>query len=324
MTAERRVRVALIGAGNMANNVHYPSLAEFPDVEMVGLCDLVEEKLHATADKFAIEKRYSDYRLMLEETQPEAVYILMPPNQLYDIAVDCLEAGLHLFLEKPPGITTHQIIWLAKWAEKNGVQGMVGFNRRYIPLMRHCRDLVVAHGGPIHQAVATFYKWMDEEMHPYYRGAVDILTSDCVHAVDTLRFLGGEVDRLASSVKTLGQNYDMAFNALLEFENGATGILMGNWRTGGRMHQFEMHARGISAFVNPDFEAKINRDGALFVETIDSKEFAGSDQNYKYYGFWNQARHFIDCVKAGTEPETSFPDAIKTMELVDRIYASRI
>lgn len=324
MSPTGKVKVALIGAGGMANNVHYPSLVEFDDVELVGLCDLVEEKCNATADKFGIARRYLDYRQMLDELEAEAVYILMPPHQLYDLVIDCLERKLHVFIEKPPGITTHQITWMTKWAEKNGVLGMVGFNRRYIPLLRLCRDKVLAYGGPMHQAVATFYKWMDEPMHPYYRGAIDILTSDCIHAVDTLRFLGGDVARVVGSVKSLGQNYDVAFNALMEFESGGTGILLGNWRTGGRIHQFEMHSRAISAFVNPDYEAVIHQDGNLFTERLDSKEVAGSDQLHKYYGFWHQSRHFIDCVKSGVEPETSFQSAIKTMELVDRIYQNQL
>ena len=42
---KEKIRLALIGAGGMANSVHYPSLAEFPDVEMTGICDLMEKKL---------------------------------------------------------------------------------------------------------------------------------------------------------------------------------------------------------------------------------------------------------------------------------------
>lgn len=321
MTTDRKVKLALIGAGAMANSVHYPSLREFDDVEIVGLCDLMEDKLHATADKFGIEKRYTDYRQMLEENDPEAIYILMPPHHLFDLTVDCLERGLHVFIEKPPAITTHQITWLAKWAEKNEVIGMVGFNRRYIPLLRLCKGKVIEYGGQIHQAVSTFYKWSDSEMHPYYNGAIDILHCDAVHAVDTLRFMGGDVTRVVGSVKNLGMNYDVAFNALMEFESGGTGVLLTNWRAGGRLHQFEMHGKAISAFVNPDFEAVIHREGELFVERLDSKEVAGSEENFKYYGFYGESRHFIDCVKSGTEPESSFQDAIKTMELVDRIFA---
>lgn len=107
----------------MPNQVHYPSLAAFDDVEMVGLCDLIESKLNETADRFGSKKRYTDHRQMLEETQPQAIYILMPPHHLYDVVIDCLERGLHVFIEKPPGVTTHQVRWMAEFAEKNGVMG---------------------------------------------------------------------------------------------------------------------------------------------------------------------------------------------------------
>ena len=77
---KEKIRLALIGAGGMANSVHYPSLLEFPDVEMAGISDLMEEKLKATADKFHIEKTFTDYKKMLDEIEPDAVYILMLPH----------------------------------------------------------------------------------------------------------------------------------------------------------------------------------------------------------------------------------------------------
>ncbi|MBM3500697.1 MAG: Gfo/Idh/MocA family oxidoreductase, partial [Armatimonadetes bacterium] len=183
-----KVRVALIGAGGMANGVHYPSLATFEDVELVGLCDLVEDKLNATADRFGIEKRYTDYRKMLEETAPQAVYLLMPPHHLFDLAIHALEAKLHLFIEKPPGVTTEQTQQMALAAERAGVVAMVGFNRRYIPLLTQCRDMVTERGDMLH-CVATFYK--HHFAGAYYKGAIDILRCDCIHAVDTLRWMAG-------------------------------------------------------------------------------------------------------------------------------------
>jgi predicted dehydrogenase len=52
-----------------------------------------------------------------------------------------------------------------------------------------------------------------------------------------------------------------------------------------------------------------------------TQELAGSTQRADYYGFFPQDRHFIDCIKAGTEPVASFRDAVKTMKLIDRIRA---
>ncbi|MGD9519736.1 MAG: Gfo/Idh/MocA family protein [Armatimonadota bacterium] len=315
-----KVRVALIGAGGMANSVHYPSLAEFDDVELVGLCDLVEDKLQATADKFGIERRYTDYRKMVEETGPQAVYVLMPPHQLFDIVVWLLKRKLHVFIEKPPGVSREQTRQMAHWAEEMGCLTMVAFNRRFIPVLRYCRDKVRKEGGYIHQCVATFYK--DHRTGgPYYDGAVDILTSDAIHAVDALRFMAGvEPVKVASSVRALGRHFETSFNVLIEFENGCVGVLLSNWMTGGRVHTFEMHGFGISAFCDADTQAFFHKDNELNVEVISATDAAGSEARHKSYGFFGENRHFIDCIKANQEPETCFTDAVKTMDLVEAIY----
>ncbi len=319
-----KIKIALVGAGMMANRVHYPSLVEFEDVELVGLCDIVEEKLHQTADKFGIERRFTDYKRMIEETDPQAIYVLMPPYQLFDIVVHSLDCKLHVFIEKPPAVTLDQIRQLAHRAEDNLCLTMVGFNRRFIPLLRKCRDMVFEHAGSPHQVVSTFYKWHDPP-RPYYNGAVDILTSDAIHAVDAMRWMAAaEVKDLAAVVRNHGQRLALSWNALCHFENDCVGVVLANWRTGARTHQFEMHADGISVFCNPDYDAIIHRDGAERVEVITTQEAAGSDQNYKYYGFWGENRHFVDSIKNHQEPETCFSDAVKTMELVDRILHSSL
>lgn len=313
-----KVKVALIGAGGMANAVHYPSLALFDDVEMVGLCDLVPDRLKATAEKFRIKRTFGDYRKMLEATAPDAVYVLMPPHHLFDIAIHALSCGLHLFIEKPPGVTAEQTRQMANCAEAHGCVAMVGFNRRYIPLMRKCRDMVREHGGPIIQAMSSFYKW--HTAGPYYQGATDVLTCDAVHAVDALRFIGGDVSKVASDVSCQGMSFATRFNALVQFESGGAGVLMANWRVGGRVHQFEMHAEGISAYVNPNTYADILVEGADKAKRITAIRAAGSDEDRVYYGFEGENRAFIDAVKTGQEPESAMCDAVKTMELVNRIY----
>lgn len=320
--ADKKVRLALIGAGGMANGVHYPSLAEMEDVEMAALCDVVEDKLNATADKFGIEKRYTDYRKMIDEVAPDAVYVLMPPHHLFDIVVHVLNQKLHCYIEKPPGVMSEQTRQMANLAEEQGVIGMCAFNRRYMPIMRLCKEKVQA-SGAINQVVSTFYKQHDAG--PYYNGAIDILSCDAVHAVDALRFMGGDVVDCVSSVRNLGKKFDTSFTALVEFESGAIGVLMANWQTGGRVHTFEMHSHGASAFINPDDKAILNLNNELSAEIITTQEAAGGrTENYHYYGFFGENRHFIDCVKSGKQPETSFADAVKTMELVDLIYASSI
>ncbi len=76
------VKIAMVGAGGMANNVHYPSLASFDDVVFAGICDLDEARMNTTADKFGIEHRFTDYRLMVEEVAPDGIYVIGQPHYM--------------------------------------------------------------------------------------------------------------------------------------------------------------------------------------------------------------------------------------------------
>jgi predicted dehydrogenase len=320
----KKIRVALVGAGSMANTYHYPSLSDFTDVELVGICDLVEEKLKVTADRFGIEGRFASYQEMVESTSPDAVYILMPPHHLLDIVMYCLARKMHVFIEKPPGVSTYQARAMALAAEENGCLTMVGFDRRFMPVVQQAKK-IVEERGPVSRCIATFYKnAVNEGM--YYGGAVDILYCDAVHAVDMLRFMaGGEVVKVVSSIRSLYKPYPNSWQALVEFDTGCIGVLLTDWTSGGRVHTFEMHGKGISAFLDWDNPGRIladdNKD-PVWIRT--PAEAAGDESPGKMYGFYQENRYFIDCLQEGKQPITNFADAVKTMELVDHIYKNAI
>lgn len=317
-----KIKVGMIGAGGLANAVHYPSLADFDDVEISAISDLDDGRLKNTAEKYKVERTYKDYKKMIQEVDLDAVYVIMPPYHLFDIVIHCLRNKRNVFIEKPPGVTAEQTRNMALTAEKNGCLTMTGFNRRFIPIMVEAKR-IVKERGEILQCVATFYK-NSIGAGPYYDGAIDILTCDAIHAVDSLRWMGGEVKSVASDVRSIYAEYDNSFNALLKYENGATGVLLTNWVVGKRVHTFEMHAKGISAFVNGDDSAFIYSDNKEEPLVLNAKEFAGSSESYKYYGFYGESRHFIDCIVQNKMPDTNFADAFKTMELVNRIYRGQI
>jgi len=323
----KKVSLALIGAGGMANAMHYPSVTSFDDVEIVGLCDIDAGKLKTTSERFGIKNTFSDYREMLDKTKPDAVYALMPPYMLFDIAMDILERGHNLFIEKPPAVTVEQTQALAKSAKDKGLITSVGFQRRYHPTVRKSADMV-AEKGKIHQVVSCFYKCLPPaETHPYYRGAIDILRCDAIHALDALRFYAGlpEVKKVVSEVRTLDCWYPVSFNAMIYFDNDVIGILQANWRTGKRIFKFEFHGLDASAYVDIDKTATVYYDGnedPVFDVTVN--EYAESEEPYIVQGFYAENRAFIDAVKSGKELHNNLADAVKTMQLADMIYQNTI
>lgn len=319
-TRSRRVRVAMIGAGSMANHVHYPSLASFPDVEIAAVCDLNPERLHATADKYGIAARYADYREMIEAVAPDAVYAIGPPHHMYDIWLWCLQQGLNLYIEKPMGLTLHQAQMLAHLAEKNQCITQVSFQRRTCPMICMLRDECLMR-GPITHAVCEFYKCAPEAM----LGAVDHMHDDCVHALDTVRWMcGGELKELHSVTRRVGTPDLNFLSALIEFDNGATGLMVNSWTSGRRVFRVQMHAPGICAEGEHEGAGHLYADGDYAGQTFDTRQVAGSDEFHVYAGFAGKNREFIDCLKARKLPGSHFGDAVKTMELAERILAQSL
>lgn len=317
----RPVRVAMIGAGRMANSVHYPSLAAFDDVEIAAICDLAEAPLKATADRYGVERRYSDYRKMIAEVAPDGVYVIGQPHLMYDIWMWCLREGQNLYIEKPMGLTWHQAQMLTHLAEAKGLITQVSHQRRSSPMLVALREECLKR-GPIVHAVCEFYKHGPSPMI----GARDHMMDDSTHAIDTVRYMcGGEVVGIESECKRIGTPDINWIGATLHFDSGATGFLVNSWCSGRRIFRVQMHAPGI--YTDAELEGK----GYLYADNnyqgveYDARTIAGGTQTFEFGGFKSKNREFINSLKTGQEQTTSpFRDCVKTMEVAEKILAAAL
>jgi virulence factor len=317
MAGQGKLRIAMIGAGGMANTVHYPSLASFDDVEIAGICDLDEGRRNATADRYSVEKRYADYGRMIDELAPDAVYAIGQPHLMYDVWTGCLERGRNLYIEKPMGLTIHQARSLAHLAEKHYCITQVSFQRRTCPMVVKLREACLAR-GPIVHAVCEFYKCAPEPM----LGARDHMMDDGVHAIDTLRWMcGGEVTGVRAVTHRVGVPDANLFAVVLSFDSGATGIMLNSWTSGRRVFRVQMHAPGICAEAEHEGKGRLFADGDTAGVEYETREVAGSDELYVFGGFAAKSREFLDCLRTGALPGSHFGDAVKTMEVAERVLA---
>lgn len=326
------VRVALIGAGMMATRHHYPSLASFPDVELVAISDLIEEKARDAALTFGIPAGavFTDAERMIDTHQPDAVYVLMPPQVLFAPAHFALTRGCHVFIEKPLALTMTQAESLAYTAGEHHRLTSVGFQRRHVPAITTLRS-AIEERGPIHTANITFIKSTADFTKPagYYDGAIDPLTSDGIHAIDTMRWLcGGEVEEVHAFNRKRFIPGPVAndHTIMASFSSGAVGTVHFSLVTGRRIFRAEIHGQNITATIDPDAESSLVADDGEAI-TRSSADFARDvvppgtaiDHNHAL-GFWHENRHFIDCLIAGKQPSANFHDAVKTMRLADEIF----
>ncbi|MFB3891428.1 MAG: Gfo/Idh/MocA family protein [Phycisphaerae bacterium] len=316
----KKVRLAMVGCGDQANYVHYPSFASFEDVELAAVCDLLDDRLTATADKYHIEKRYKDYQKMVEDVDPDAVCVIGQPDVMYPLWRWCLEHKLNLFIEKPMGITIHQARNLAYLAAKHGCITQVGFQRRNCPILVRLRDECVKR-GPVTHALVRFYK---RNIVPHL-DARDHMMDDGVHSIDTLRWLcGGEVVHLESCCRRVGVPDINFISATMHFSTGATGFMINSWSSGRRIFDVEVHSPNVCAEVELEGKGYLYADGDTKGVEFDTRQVAGSDKIWAYGGFAFKDREFIDCLKAGKQPSSHFADAVKTMEIADKILAQAI
>jgi predicted dehydrogenase len=195
---------------------------------------------------------------------------------------------------------------------------MVGFNRRFAPVVEESRRRVVESGG-VSQMLAEFHKDM-LSTGPYW--GVSILVTDVIHVVDLLRHVCGEPVEVASFPVSRFADWTNIYSALVSFDSGATGILSANRAAGSRYERFELHGRGLSAYVRAPEEARVWREGQREPEVLRGETLAGSGDPRLSYGYFAESRHFVDCV-ANQRPIADLADACRTMKLVAAIESGR-
>ena len=335
----RKLRIGIIGAGGICEGIHLPSIAATGLYDIAWICDIIESKAKNAADKHNIPRYGDNYRKLLSEDCPEAVFVLVQPDQAFRIAYDCMTAGCHVFVEKPMGITSYQAETLLGVSVNKGVQCQIGFNRRFIPLVKKTVEKIKGLGA-VYQVDGFFFKNSDAA---FYDGCSSAFTCDVVHTVDIVRHIAGSEAKTAfqMSAKYGNSRVDNAWNALLAFENGVTGTVRSNYASGGRVHGIIIHGEAASAYINIGFgsepgfakilycgEKSFSRAsvgiGRQDTEITDIADAAGSSEYYRYYGYFDEDRLFAEAILNGTEVPCGAGDAVKTMRLLDMMRSNEI
>jgi len=313
----KKLKIGIIGTGSFARKAHYTSLAKIESAKVVAICEKTHiDRMQELAEKYEISEQYTEYTQMLAKSDIDTVFAIMRPTfGLKEIACDILNAGKHLFLEKPAAMSVPDMQEMVKAAKKSGCCTMVGFNRRRIPILVEAHKRVAERG--ISTISATFFK--HEMKNDWVEGSK--LWSNGIHSVDTLRWMAGsEIKEVKSAVSKAFTDHDNSWHALIRFENGIVATLLTNYSAGARSNSFSLHGKGISAYVDPDDSAIIYTDGKSKEPILlNAKEFSESDEFIETYGIRAEDQHFVDSILQGDSPMPDFQDTLKTLKLVKAI-----
>lgn len=121
------MRAALIGAGQIARQ-HLACLKRLPGVELAAVCDLSPATAEAAAERYGIGAWFTDHRTMLEKARPDVVHVTTPPTSHFELALNSLDAGAHVIVEKPAAPTLEELKTLVRRAQKAGCHLVEDYN----------------------------------------------------------------------------------------------------------------------------------------------------------------------------------------------------
>jgi predicted dehydrogenase len=138
----RKARVAVIGTGWWTTTAHLPALRQNPDAELVALCDRSPEALARANAAFGPVKTYTDCQAMLTAEELDGAIVATNHNSHYELVKQCLEAGLHVLVEKPMVLHAAEAHELTALAQAKGRELIVGYPYHFTENTRRARDVL--------------------------------------------------------------------------------------------------------------------------------------------------------------------------------------
>jgi len=221
------LRIALIGLGSMGRN-HYRIYRSLPGVELCALCDVVKN------GDFE-EPFYTDVEEMLDAVKPDAAVIVVPTFLHKEVALKCIERGVHIFIEKPAASTIEDAKTIARAAEEKGIKSCVGHVERFNPVVQALKNEL---------ATKEIYSVAITRVGPFPPRIADVgvLTDLSVHDIDLIRFITNKniLDKAIFKSRKIHNHHED--NAVLSFEleDSIIADITTNWLTPFKKRRIEV------------------------------------------------------------------------------------
>ena len=341
-----KVRIGLIGAGNIANT-HLNAYKSVPEAEIVAICDINEKHLNEPADKFGIEARYTSLEDMLASEKLDAADVCVWNCNHAKCTIAALNAGLHVLCEKPMATSAKEAEEMRAAAAKNGKLLMIGFVLRFMEECIVAKDFIDNdYLGDIYYSKATYLRrhgapggWFTDKAYSSGGPVIDL----GVHVIDLTRYLMGRPkvksvfasvesrlgkrDHLKTNVGWMPKDNGIAYEynvedlgvALIKYDGGQTTLLETSYSLNGESKGTkELYGtKGGMLLDNGLFKIFTEYNGYLADVTPSIKNRKGASE-----GFTAEMQHFVDCILGKCECIATADDGIEIMKILDAIYES--
>lgn len=335
------MKYALIGCGRIATN--HMKAAVNNQLEIAAVCDILPEAMENLLEKHGLEKdpsivRYVDYRLLLDEVKPTLVSIATESGIHAEIALECIDRGIHVIIEKPMAMSIADADEIICRSEEKGVKVAACHQNRFNVAVQKTRAALEAgrFGRLSHGSIHV--RWNRNE--GYYTQAPwrgtwaqdgGCLMNQCIHGIDLLRWMmGDEVEEVYGTTRQQFHDYLEAEDvgmAVVKFKNGAIGTIEGTTNVYPRNLEETLYLFGQNGTVKIGGTSTNNIDVWNFSDETEADE---ANKNLKeatsnVYGNGHTSL-FSDMMEAIETDRKPYVDAVagrNALEMILAIYKSQ-
>jgi predicted dehydrogenase len=335
------MKYALIGCGRIATN--HIKAAVNNKLEIVAVCDVLPEKMEQLLVKHVLENdafihRYTDYKEMLTAEKPELAAIATESGIHAQIALDCLDAGANVIIEKPMAMSMADADWIIEKANATGLKVSACHQNRFNVAVQKTRAALetgrfgrLSHGS-IH---VRWNRNRDYYAQAPWRGtwAQDggCLMNQCIHGIDLLRWMmGDEVAEIYGQTCRQFHDYLEAEDvgmAVIKFKNGAVGTIEGTTNVFPKNLEETLYLFGENGTVKIGGTSTNNIDVWNFADETetDAANKGLVEATSNVYGNGHTSL-YADVIEAITKNRKPYIDAVagrNALEMVLAIYKSQ-
>jgi predicted dehydrogenase len=308
------VKIAVIGAGGIAAE-HMKALKPHPNVEIVGICDVILENAQNMVNKNG-GRAYTHYEEMLDREQPDGLIVSVPPFAHGDVEEVAASRGIHLLVEKPIGLSMDAVRKKAEVMQAAGIIVSTGYCLRYMEALQKARaylsDKPIAMVRALRISGIPQMPWW-----PIMDKSGGQLVEMTTHNVDMMRCLAGDITKISADMNLLvmkdgGFDIPDVTSANFVFANGAVGHIDTTFFP-------QPVERAYLEVMGPGYLLTIEGRTLTIIEGKQTMVYKGDDDFYKA-----QDHAFIEAIDTGDRSLilADYSEAMKTLEVTLAANAS--
>lgn len=329
--SEKKTRIAIIGCGGMARSHARRFDTVLDQLEVTAAVDIVRERAQAVADLLPGEVHVAeDYREILPLV--DAVILVLPHHLHHPVAIECLNAGKHVLVEKPLANSDQECQEMIEAAERNQRVLMVAYCMRFHPLVLEMKRLIdeKVYGEVFQLSIWTEQFTRYEEGHWAHSintvGGGQLFSHGC-HYIDLMLWMLGKPVRgahVGTNHGTPWMEREGTSSVVLEFEGGVVGYHGGTWGARGSRLRYSFHAHCTEGMIEADITG-----GKLIVHSRADDHVPGKSEGQSSEVLLDiphakpteqEMAHFLHCVRTGEKPLTDPQTSLEGLRVIWELY----